>query len=156
MIDTEYLIGLVKDQYQGNWEGVHGGDHIRRVMENGLYLAKFTGANEDVIKLFAIFHDSRRVDDWEDIYHGPRGAVLAESWRGLYYDIGDQDFRLLQGACDLHTTADTHSNVTIQTCFDADRLDLGRVGITPDPNLLCTDIARDLKTIEWAYQRSLN
>jgi uncharacterized protein len=31
----------------------------------------------------------------------------------------------------------------VQTCWDADRLDLGRVGIIPRPDRLCTEEARD-------------
>jgi uncharacterized protein len=47
-------------------------------------------------------------------------------------------------------------DITVQTCFDADRLDLGRVGKIPDPRLLCTDAAKDPKTIDWANQRSVS
>jgi uncharacterized protein len=43
----------------------------------------------------------------------------------------------------------------VQTCWDADRLDLGRVGKRPDPRRLCTPAARDRDVIEWAYRRSL-
>jgi uncharacterized protein len=37
-------------------------------------------------------------------------------------------------------------------CWDADRLDLGRVGIQPKPELLCTDTAREL--LPWAHERA--
>jgi uncharacterized protein len=53
---------------------------------------------------------------------------------GLLFDLPDHEFRLLDRACVGHTHKRTHPNVTIQTCWDADRLDLGRVGITPHPN----------------------
>jgi uncharacterized protein len=43
--------------------------------------------------------------------------------------------------------------VTVLTCWDADRLDLGRVGIRPAPRLLCTSAARDPATIAWAFER---
>ncbi len=49
-----------------------------------------------------------------------------------------------------------HENITVQACFDSDRLDLGRVGHYPDPNRLCTPLAKELETIEWAYHRSLH
>jgi uncharacterized protein len=45
--------------------------------------------------------------------------------------------------------------VTVQTCWDADRLDLGRVGKHPHPRYLCTPAARDREVIEWAYRRSV-
>ena len=46
------------------------------------------------------------------------------------------------------------SDVTIQICWDADRLDLGRVGITPHPSRLCTAAAKRLETITWADGRA--
>lgn len=36
----------------------------------------------------------------------------------------------------------TTTNPTIGCCWDADRLDLGRVGIEPDPELMSTDAGR--------------
>ncbi len=44
----------------------------------------------------------------------------------------------------------TAGDITVQTCWDADRLDLGRVGITPNPRWLCTACAKDPATILWA------
>lgn len=39
---------------------------------------------------------------------------------------------------------------TIGACWDADRLALWRVGITPDPARLCTAHARDAEIIHWS------
>jgi len=47
------------------------------------------------------------------------------------------------------------ADITVQTCWDADRLDLGRVGKTPRVEKLCTEEARDPVLRELAYQRSL-
>jgi hypothetical protein len=33
-------------------------------------------------------------------------------------------------------------DITVQTCWDADRLDLPRVGIQPLPQFLCTEAAK--------------
>ncbi|MCB2041992.1 MAG: hypothetical protein KDH48_15080, partial [Rhodoferax sp.] len=63
---------------------------------------------------------------------------------------------LLQAACRGHS--DGHRaghDVTVLTCWDADRLDLGRVGIRPLPERLCTAAAREPVVLEWAYRRSL-
>ncbi len=150
------LILAIKDQMQINWSGIHGFSHLARVCENGLHLAESTGANKKVVQLFAVFHDSRRYSESYDPEHGPRGADLAESWRGKYFQLSDDEFDLLFTSCSLHTKAKTHVDKTIQTCFDADRLDLGRIGKNLDPKLLCTEAARDLKTIEWATQRSVS
>jgi uncharacterized protein len=47
-----------------------------------------------------------------------------------------------------------HPDITIQTCWDSDRLDLGRVGITPHPRRLCTEAAKRPTTIKWADARA--
>ena len=44
--------------------------------------------------------------------------------------------------------------MTIQTCWDADRLDLGRVGTVPRTAFLGSDLARDQNFIEMAIMRS--
>jgi len=155
-IISNELILAIRDQLQINWSGIHGVSHLARVYENGIHLAESTGANKRVVKLFALFHDSRRLNESWDPEHGPRGAYLAESWRGKYFELPDCEFDLLFTACSLHTQAKTHVDTTIKTCFDADRLDLGRVGKTPDPRFLCTEAARDPQTIEWATQRSVS
>ena len=49
---------------------------------------------------------------------------------------------------------DPHADPTIGTCWDADRLDLWRVGITPHVRFLCTAAAHDRVTQDWARQRS--
>lgn len=154
-IISKALVQAIRDQFAINWHGIHGFSHLARVWENGLRLAPATGANERVVQLFALFHDSRRLNEGTDPQHGPRGARLAEQWRGRYFDLEDDEFALLTTACRLHTSALTHAEPTVRTCFDADRLDLARVGKTPDPTRLCTEAARDTDTIHWAVQRSL-
>ncbi|WP_310600751.1 hypothetical protein [Desulfobulbus sp.] len=51
--------------------------------------------------------------------------------------------------------ARTHDEVTVRTCFDADRLDLARTGATVNPDFFCTDAAKDPRLIAWASGRSL-
>ncbi|OGR07748.1 MAG: hypothetical protein A2511_03455 [Deltaproteobacteria bacterium RIFOXYD12_FULL_50_9] len=153
---TKTLIQAIREQYALNWYGIHGIRHWGRVYSNGLRLAEGTGAKISVVKLFAIFHDSRRLNDGSDTAHGQRGAKLAEDFRGKYFDLSDGDFELLLAACNQHTIAKTHEDITVQTCFDADRLDLARVGKMPDPKYLCTDIAKTPEIIAWANERSLS
>ena len=45
-------------------------------------------------------------------------------------------------ACRTHTDGTVSSDATVGVCFDADRLDLGGVGIEPDSELMSTDAAR--------------
>jgi uncharacterized protein len=135
--------------------GDHGLAHWGRVMENGLRLARRTGADTEVITLFALFHDSRRENEWTDPDHGRRGAELALSLRGRFFELSEAAFALLYRACELHTDCRWDPDRTVQTCFDADRLDLGRVGLTPDPDRLCTKAARDPDMLGWAHQRAV-
>lgn len=152
---TDELIQEIRQQYQLPWTGEHGITHWARVLENGLRLAPITSANAKVVQYFAVFHDSRRLNEGHDPQHGKRGAHYAVALWNQYVDLSDDDFMLLQIACRHHTEGQNHPNVTVQTCWDADRLDLGRVGIVPDPQRLCTDAARSESIFDWAYQRSI-
>ncbi len=148
------ILRAIRRQYALDWHGIHGVDHWNRVLENGLRLAGETGARVAVVRLFALFHDSRRLNDGHDPEHGRRGAELAASLRGKLFDLSDEDFALLAFACEHHTDGFTEGDITVQTCWDVDRLDLGRVGIKPDPRKLCTEIAKRSAIIEWAHARS--
>jgi uncharacterized protein len=124
------------------------------VLENGLRLAELTGADRNVVQLFAVFHDSCRVNEGWDQGHGQRGADLAHQLRGQFFDLPDELFGLLYAACEGHTDRRTHENVTVQTCWDADRLDLPRVGMLVDPRYLCTAAAQDRQVMRWAKGRA--
>lgn len=148
------LICAIRRQYRLPWRGIHGITHWARVLENGLRLAPLTGARAEIIWLFAVFHDACRHNENWDPEHGLRGANLAASLRGTMFQLPDADFALLHTACAYHTSAKTHDDITVQTCWDADRLDLGRVHICPNPKRLCTEAAKDPQLIAWAHQRS--
>lgn len=151
--DPAALLRVILAEYTLHVFGDHGVVHWARVLENGLAVAERSGADRDVVMLFALFHDARRLNEWDDEDHGLRGAMLAHSLRGTLVHLDDARFELLYEACRLHTEGHTEADVTIQTCWDADRLDLGRVGITPEPSLLCTPAARRL--IRWADTRAV-
>lgn len=154
MVDQE-LIRVVRAKFELDWRGLHGISHWRRVRENGLRLAASTGARTGVIDLFAFLHDSCRVNNGFDMEHGTRAARFVETLRGSLIDVGDCDFYLLVEACEGHSMGGLVADVTVQTCWDADRLDLGRIGIRPRPDRLCTEAAKAPEMIEWAYERSL-
>ena len=148
------ILQVILDDYALPLGGEHGVAHWARVLENGLRLADETGAIVEIVSLFAVLHDSKRLDELSDPEHGPRAAEFAAKLRGRLFDLNDHEFRLLYRACEGHTHERTHPDVTIQTCWDSDRLDLGRVGITPHPDRLCTEIAKRPETIKWADGRA--
>ena len=148
------LITVIRAQFALDWDGIHGIQHWERVRENGLRLAQITGANPTVVELFAYLHDSRRLDDWEDRGHGPRAAAYLQTLRGRCFEVSDKELELLVHACRHHSDGLMEGDVTVQTCWDADRLDLGRVGIRPDPRYLCTPAARTPEMLVWVYRRN--
>ena len=148
------LMRAIRQQYRLPWRGIHGVTHWARVLENGMRLATHTGARVEIVSLFAVFHDSRRHNEDHDPHHGRRATELAVALRGTHFALSDDDFALLKTACDQHANGLTAGDVTVQICWDADRLDLGRVGTRPDPRYLCTKAAKDLSMIAWAYERS--
>jgi uncharacterized protein len=154
-MNTPALVRGILGGYCLPVEGTHGVYHWARVWENGLRLAAVTKANIEVVTLFALLHDSRRVKECEDPGHGRRGAELAAALRGTLFQLGDDDFELLYTACAYHTDGMIEGEVTVQTCWDADRLDLARVGVTPAPRYLCTAYAKTQEMIRWASERAL-
>ena len=130
------------DQFALDLGGLHGPRHWARVWDNGVQLAQRTGARRGVVELFALFHDSRRLNEGTDPGHGLRGAELARRLLGLEFTLSHSDMDLLVRACSQHTGGLLEGDVTLRTCWDADRLDLGRVGISPDRRYLCTSAAK--------------
>ncbi|TVQ57880.1 MAG: HD domain-containing protein [Phycisphaerales bacterium] len=153
MHDLPSIMNEILHGYALPMTGSHGVIHWARVMENGMRLAKETDADQEVVMLFALFHDCRRINEFHDDDHGLRGGEFARSLRGSLVHLDDKRFELLFEACRLHTDGHTEGDPTILTCWDADRLDLGRVGIKPRPDLLCTEAAREL--LWWAHERAV-
>jgi len=120
---------------------IHGIEHWHQVEYNGMMLAPRTGADIDIVRLFAIFHDSKRFDDGHDPEHGERGAEFAKECReAKLFEIDDARFEKLYHACKFHTHERSNDDPTISTCYDADRLDLGRVGFPLDPEKMATSL----------------
>ena len=154
MIDRE-LVRVVREQFALEWNGIHGAPHWARVRETGLRLAERTKANPKVVELFAFLHDSKRLNDDRDPEHGARAARFARTLAGSAFELEAADLDLLVAACQDHSDGFTVGDIRVRTCWDADRLDLGRVGIKPHRDRLCTEAARDPAVLEWAYRRSL-
>ena len=139
---TPNLIAMLRREFALEWDGIHGAPHWARVRRNGLRIAAVTKASTRVVELFAFLHDARRLHDGGDREHGARAALLVRELGAAQLAISGEEAELLAYACRHHSDGLIEADVTVQTCWDADRLDLGRVGIRPDPERLCTAVAK--------------
>lgn len=154
-IITPQLISLLQAEFRLDWEGLHGAPHWARVRWNGLQLAGLNGANPKVVELFAFLHDARREHEGRDPEHGPRAAELVGELDGRLFRLTREERLQLEKACREHSEGRLHGDLSVRTCWDADRLDLGRVGIRPHPSRLATPHARDEAVIRVAWERSV-
>ena len=123
---------------------IHGPSHWQRVDAFGLDIAKSSGADLTVVRLFALLHDSCRQDDGADLDHGPRAAEMLDRIVPAVFSLDRGRFDLLREAIRLHTSGLTTDDPTIGTCWDADRLDIVRVGLTPSAKYLSTIAGKDM------------
>jgi uncharacterized protein len=91
-----------------------------------------------------------------DYSHGPRAAdFVADNRESLFAFLSDAQVRDLAEACRLHSDGHIEAAAQLQACWDADRLDLGRVNVRPKPQYLCTPYARQPWVIQLALHGSL-
>jgi uncharacterized protein len=126
--------------------------HWARVRHHALRLCTLRQGDLLVAELFAYLHDSQRENEWTDPLHGARAADYVASLNGSYFELSGEQLDLLTHAARFHSDGLMHQDATIQSCWDADRLDLGRVGITPSKQYLSV-YAHAL--IEKAYEWSI-
>ena len=153
--DRSQLIRFLRKEFRLDWYGVHGAAHWARVRLNGLALAEKNGARRDVVELFAWLHDCRRRHEGRDNEHGTRAADFIAGLNGELFRLDPSGLETLVYACRHHSDGLTEGDLTIRTCWDADRLDLARIGLWPDPTRLCTEAARERDFMEQAIWRSL-
>lgn len=148
LIVEHYVSSVLKESTTLNelQSRIHGLDHWWRVWKNAEWLTTtnaIRGVDLEVVALFALFHDSMRINDYEDPGHAERGWFLFEY---LYDGSGDlltqtQMSQLMTAIC-FHHEGQTHSSPTVGVCWDADRLDIHRKGVWPDPRFMSTGAGR--------------
>jgi uncharacterized protein len=154
IFDKKSLLDLIVGQLKINKEGIHGTSHWARVRHHGLTVGKERDADLLVIELFAFLHDSQRENEWRDPLHGTRAADFAVSLNSVYYDLNSSQLDKLCYAMTLHSDGHVHADATIQSCWDADRLDLGRADIYPSEKFLSNEAAKHIASAyEWSLQR---
>ena len=123
---------------------IHGIDHWLKVERNAVLLCKLNpDADRKVCRYFAIFHDCCRTDDDHDEYHGFRASLTLKNNKRLLTNLTSKQKEKLLYAIEHHNGGITSDDQTIGTCWDADRFDLMRVGIIPDPKFISTQTAKD-------------
>jgi uncharacterized protein len=131
---------------------IHGLQHLKNVERFGLIMANRNGADKMLVSLFAYLHDARRHTDNDDPDHGKRAALLLdELLEEDVFTLSKIQRMNLAHALAWHNSFEAKSHdITVQTCWDADRLDLWRAGIEPNPKFMFTDVGRSSEMIEYA------
>jgi uncharacterized protein len=150
--DRAGLIALIKSEFKLDWGGIHGANHWARVLHHGKTIGELRQADLLVVELFGFLHDSCRLNDGRDPQHGQRAADFAHGIQGDFYQLTPKQLDTLCYAMQQHSGGEVSTNATIQTCWDSDRLDLGRVGIIPSPKFMSADGA---EFIDYAFDLSL-
>lgn len=151
--DRSGLIALIRDEFALDWQGIHGANHWARVLHHGKNIAQIRKADLLVVELFGFLHDSCRLNDGRDPDHGKRAAEFAHGVHGDYFQLQPMQLDHLCYALQNHSGGEVSTNATIQTCWDADRLDLGRVGIYPSAQYLSQEAALFIDLAhDWSVQ----
>lgn len=144
-INFPFLWQTLSARFRLGEDSLHGPDHWRRVERHGLRLAQATpGADVVVVRLFTVFHDAERVNESSDPDHGHRAAELVKRRCGEWFALNDGQLRNLCTACKYHADGETTDDPTIGCCWDADRLDLPRIGIGPHRDFMSTALGKNL------------
>jgi len=152
--ETARLVVYLRAHFRLDWDGIHGAPHWARVKRIGLKLAAITSADPGVVSLFAFLHDSCRINDRRDPGHGLRASLLVQRLQGDLFRLSPGQLDQLIVACAGHSAGQLIADMTVQTCWDADRLDYGRLGVRPDPQYLGTEAARSGEFLEWTWDLS--
>lgn len=149
------LIQIAARGYHLCLRGIHGPIHWARVIDNGKRLAEYYNVNPRIPELFGAFHDCRRTTEDYETNHGRCGAdaLILHAPRNR---LTPCELECAITACRIHTQTlfNFKLPIEVQICLDADRLDLLRIGVVPDPQYLFTAFAKLGATRRWANERA--
>ncbi|WP_229723709.1 hypothetical protein [Deinococcus aerolatus] len=114
---------------------LHGPEHWQRVEDTAVRLAQAGGRRPGGP------HDAARHSGGADSLHGHQAVRLVDRYR-TWLGLTATQLQLLQWACKHHASGQTTDEPTVGACWDADRLDLPRVGIQPQARYLSTVAGR--------------
>jgi len=153
--DYKDIIELAKQQYEHDINGTHGLQHWHRVFLNGQLLGNKENINPRIPGLFAFLHDCKRKNENRDPEHGLRASAFIKTLDLDVLQISEDERQTLCYACEYHDKGMTDDNPIIGTCWDADRLDLMRVGIYPDKGYFSTFTAKSQDIIDHCVEQTL-
>ena len=146
-INKQKIASWAKSHFKLLHSGYHGVDHWSRVFNNSKQINKLMSnkVNEDLLFLFAFFHDVERTNEGHDLIHGKEAAKLLEELNNSeLFSLTENDLNELQGAMELHSNGVITGTILQKICYDSDRLDLWRADIKINPVYLCTDAAKQI------------
>jgi uncharacterized protein len=147
---------------------IHGPAHWSRVRRFGALLAEGEALPDEArscVEIFAWVHDLAREDDYGGNAHAIAGAVYIDQVvPAVFGAVSPDQMTALRAAIRYHSDGMTAPEAleagllaggdwdpglvvaTVGCCWDADRLDLPRVGIVPDGRLMSTSAWRRVQT----------
>lgn len=154
VIPKKILIEVIESFYLQLFNGVHGIDHWTRVLQNGIILCdKNPNLNKNIIIAFSFFHDVGRTREDDEPIHGYNGGRRLLKYK-YKINLTKEEIDKCYEACVDHTHTRHHKDPQIAACWDADRLDLYRVGVMPDVDYLNLEESKEEDIIKEAATRS--
>jgi uncharacterized protein len=138
------IIKKIKQELYISPNSIHAESHWNNVVAFGKCIADTEGLNSHLIKLFGYFHDSKRYNDGHDPEHGPRAAEFVKTFKLTELGLNEKEKNQLIFTCKYHTYEEKTEDMDILACWNSDRLDLPRVGITIETNRLFTKTAKKI------------
>lgn len=128
---------------------MHGELHWRAVARAGLRIRDLAPRLDPRVMIaFGMLHDCRReTDDW-DPEHGERAALVASRSCPLKRLLGAEGRAVVAEACRLHERGMSRPDAPeLGACWDADRVNLVRLGFRLDPRYF-TILSREDGTLD--------
>lgn len=122
---------------------IHGIKHLRKVAYLAGRFATCLNTNIEAAVIGGYLHDCARIDDGVGNHHAHKSAVLAEKILNEIYP-NYVESKTIYNAIYSHADGLISDDKIIGCVWDADRLNLIRLGIIPQLDLLSTPVARRL------------
>ena len=111
--DVDTVVAIVLARATRPHSRLHGERHWQCVGWTAALLARdVPTADREIAFLFALLHDSQRLNDDYDPQHGPRAAAIAQESHGHAFTLAPERLRLLVDACAGHTDGRTAADAT--------------------------------------------